>query len=89
MPERARDLCSCCVTTNSPSGKRCAVGRSMIPGSPKLPAATRCASLAAVWGKNKDAEIIKSDTEIIILLLIKICIEANQARFQIIILKIF
>ena len=29
-----------------------------MPGKPKLPTDTRCASLAAKWGKNKDAAIM-------------------------------
>ena len=58
------------MTTNSPSGKRSAVGRSMIPGKPKLPADTRCVSLAAKWGENKDAEILMSETALFIIFLI-------------------
>ena len=66
-PERASDLWSCCVTTNSPSGKRLAVGRSTTPGSPKLPAVTcRRVSLAAEWGKFKNVETIKIDKAVII-----------------------
>ena len=42
------------MTINSPSGKRSAVGVSMIPGNPKLPVVTRCQLLAAKLGKHKN-----------------------------------
>ena len=58
------------MTNNSPSGKRSAVGRSIIPGKPKLPADTRCVSLSAKWGKNKDAAITMSEIALFIIFLI-------------------
>ena len=39
--------------TNSPSGKRSAVGRSTMPGRAKLPADMRCVSLAALGVRKK------------------------------------
>ena len=41
----------------------------MTPGRPKLPAVTRCESLAAARGKNKDTKVM-SDAEVIIFLLV-------------------
>ena len=56
--------------TNAPSGKRRAVGRSIMPGRPKLPKATRFVSLATLSGNKKGTKAIISDSEIIILMLI-------------------
>ena len=54
------------MTTNSPSGNRRAVGRSTIPGKPKLPTKMGFASLAAAQGTNNDVNKIISDTEVFI-----------------------
>ena len=56
------------MATNSPSGKRLAVGRSIMPGSPKLPTVTRCGSLAKAECKNKNVQKTVSETALFIIL---------------------
>lgn len=67
------------MTTNSPSGKRRAVGISITPGSPKLPKVTRCVSLAAALVKNKDDKTIMSDSFVGIFQLS--CWDTNSVTF--------
>ena len=68
------------MITNSPSGTRLAVGRSMTPGNPKLPTVTRRVSLAAGKGKNNVVQIMMSDAEVIIDLLV--CRHINRFTFK-------
>ena len=56
--------------SNSPSGNRLAVGRSMIPGSPKLPTLTCRVSLAAAKGKNKNVKKMITAVDATIILFI-------------------
>ena len=43
--------------TNSPSGNRFAVGKSIMPGRPKFPGAIRCLfSALALWDKREQTK---------------------------------